>query len=226
MLAGKQVLVVEDNRELQGVLSDFLEVKGAEAGFADNGELALKLAMEHTFDAIIMDVMMPKKDGIQVTQALRDAGCNTPILMLTALNGQDDLLGGFASGVDDFVSKPFQLAELEVRLNALIKRYHGLVAKSLLTFGELSIDQSAHKVTRNGIPLEVNPFMYQILVMLVKAHGQLVSRASLIQALWGDEPPEKDLLRSHIYLLRNVLDKPFDKNMLVTVPRFGLKLEA
>lgn len=226
MLAGRQILVVEDNEELQGILADFLEVKGAEVDFADNGLLGLQLALDNEFDAIILDVMMPKKDGMQVASELRESGCTTPILMLTALNGQDDLVTGFEHGVDDFVSKPFQFPELEARLSALIKRYRGSVAQAALAFGGLSIDQKTHRVAREGHTLEVTPAMYQILLMLVKAQGEVVSRDALIHQLWGDDLPDKDVLRSHIYLLRNVLDKPFSFPMLVTVPKFGFKLVA
>ncbi len=145
VLSGSQILVVEDNEELQGILADFLEVKQAEADFASNGELGLSLALSHAFDAIILDVMMPKKDGMQVARELRLKGCTTPILMLTALNGQSDLLTGFDSGVDDFLTKPFQFPELEARLTALIKRYRGQVAKSMLRFGDIVIDEKSIK---------------------------------------------------------------------------------
>ncbi|MDN3681759.1 response regulator transcription factor [Vibrio tapetis subsp. quintayensis] len=224
MLAGRQILVVEDNEELQGILADFLEVKGAEVDFADNGEQGLQLALENEFDVIILDVMMPKKNGMQMAQELRDSGCTTPILMLTALNGQQDLLTGFESGVDDFISKPFQFPELEARLTALIKRYRGQVAQTLLTYGEISIDQKTHLVTRAGCSVVVAPALYQILLSLVKAQGDIVSREALIYQLWGEDIPDKDVLRSHIYLLRNVLDKPYAYPMLMTVPKSGYRL--
>ncbi|WP_028025678.1 response regulator transcription factor [Enterovibrio calviensis] len=225
MLEHSRILVVEDNEELQGILADFLEVKGAETDYADNGELGLKLALENTFDAIILDVMMPKKDGMQVAKELRENGCTTPILMLTALNGQEDLINGFGNGVDDFVSKPFQFPELEVRLNALIKRFRGQVAPATLSFGPLEIDEKTKIIKREGRSLAATPIMYQILVELVKAQGELVSRETLIQKLWGEDVPDKDVLRSHIYLLRNMLDKPFKRAMLITVPKFGFRLE-
>lgn len=196
-----------------------------EADFADNGELALKLALESEFDAIILDVMLPKKDGMQVARELRQQGCTTPILMLTALNGEQDLLTGFDAGVDDFVSKPFQFPELEARLTALIKRYRGSVAQTRLRFGELVIDEKTHQVTRQNQVLVCSPAMYQILLILIKAQGEIVSREVLIQQLWGDDVPDKDILRSHVYLLRNILDKPFEKPMLKTVPKYGFKLE-
>ncbi len=225
MLENSRILVVEDNEELQGILADFLEVKGAEADFADNGELGLKLALESEFDAIILDVMMPNKDGMQVAKELRENGCTTPILMLTALNGQDDLIIGFGNGVDDFVSKPFQFPELEVRLSALIKRFRGQVAPATLSFGSLVIDEKTKIIQREGHKLATTPVMYQILLELVKAQGELVSRDALIHQIWGYDSPDKDVLSSHIYLLRNTLDKPFKKAMLKTVPKFGFRLE-
>ncbi|MEZ9233180.1 response regulator transcription factor [Vibrio amylolyticus] len=225
MLENSRILVVEDNEELQGILADFFEVKGVETDFADNGELGLKLALENEFDAIILDVMMPKKDGMQVAKELRSGGCTTPILMLTALNGQDDLVSGFDNGVDDFVSKPFQFPELEVRLAALIKRFRGQVATAVSSFGGLVINEKTKLVKRDGHQLTTTPVMYQILLSLVKAQGEVVSRDTIIYQLWGDDIPDKDVLRSHIYLLRNVLDKPFEKAMLKTVPKFGYRLE-
>ncbi|MEZ8825386.1 response regulator transcription factor [Vibrio amylolyticus] len=225
MLENSRILVVEDNEELQGILADFFEVKGVKTDFADNGELGLKLALENEFDAIILDVMMPKKDGMQVAKELRSGGCTTPILMLTALNGQNDLVSGFDNGVDDFVSKPFQFPELEVRLAALIKRFRGQVATAVSSFGGLVINEKTKLVKRDGHQLTTTPVMYQILLSLVKAQGEVVSRDTIIYQLWGDDIPDKDVLRSHIYLLRNVLDKPFEKAMLKTVPKFGYRLE-
>ena len=224
MLERSRILVVEDNIELQGIIADFLEVKEAVADFASDGEQGFKLAMENDFDAIILDVMLPKLDGMQVASKLRQNGVTTPILMLTALNGQEDLLSSFDSGADDFVTKPFQFPELEARLCALIKRNKGLVAKKSLSFGEVIIDEKTHTASRSGQSLNLTPIMFQILRELVKAQGGVVTRDSLIYMLWGDDIPDKDVLRSHIYLLRNALDKPFDFPMLKTIPKHGFQL--
>ncbi|NVN79877.1 MULTISPECIES: response regulator transcription factor [unclassified Vibrio] len=224
MLERSRILVVEDNIELQGIIADFLEVKEAVADFASDGEQGFNLAMQNDFDAIVLDVMLPKLDGMQVASKLRQNGITTPILMLTALNGQEDLLSSFDSGADDFVTKPFQFPELEARLSALIKRNKGLVAKKTLSFGEVIIDEKTHTASRDGKTLTLTPILFQILRELVKAQGEVVSRESLIYMLWGDDIPDKDVLRSHIYLLRNVLDKPFDFPMLKTIPKHGFQL--
>ncbi|MCF7506187.1 response regulator transcription factor [Vibrio sp. L3-7] len=224
MLERSRILVVEDNIELQGIIADFLEVKEAVADFASDGDQGFKLAMKNDFDAIILDVMLPKLDGMQVATKLRQNGVTTPILMLTALNGQEDLLNSFDSGADDFVTKPFKFPELEARLCALIKRNKGLVAQKTLSFGEVTIDEKTHTASRDGQTLTLTPILFQILRELVKAQGGVVSRESLIFMLWGDDIPDKDVLRSHIYLLRNVLDKPFKFPMLKTIPKHGFQL--
>lgn len=224
MLERSRILVVEDNIELQGIIADFLEVKEAVADFASDGEQGLELALHHDFDAIILDVMLPKLDGMQVASKLRQSGVSTPILMLTALNGQQDLLSSFDSGADDFVTKPFQFPELEARLSALIKRNRGLVAQKTLSFGDVAIDEKAHTASRQGQLLSLTPIMFQILRELVKAQGDVVTRESLIHLLWGDDIPDKDVLRSHIYLLRNALDKPYETPILKTIPKHGFQL--
>ncbi|TVU65068.1 response regulator transcription factor [Vibrio atlanticus] len=224
MLERSRILVVEDNIELQGIIADFLEVKEAVADFASDGDQGFKLAMKNDFDAIILDVMLPKLDGMQVATKLRQNGVTTPIFMLTALNGQEDLLNSFDSGADDFVTKPFKFPELEARLCALIKRNKGLVAQKTLSFGEVTIDEKTHTASRDGQTLTLTPILFQILRELVKAQGGVVSRESLIFMLWGDDIPDKDVLRSHIYLLRNVLDKPFKFPMLKTIPKHGFQL--
>ncbi|OED72234.1 two-component system response regulator [Vibrio splendidus ZS-139] len=224
MLERSRILVVEDNIELQGIIADFLEVKEAVADFASDGDQGFKLAMKNDFDAIILDVMLPKLDGMQVATKLRQNGITTPILMLTALNGQEDLLNSFDSGADDFVTKPFKFPELEARLCALIKRNKGLVAQKTLSYGEVMINEKTHTASRDGQTLTLTPILFQILRELVKAQGGVVSRESLIFMLWGDDIPDKDVLRSHIYLLRNVLDKPFKFPMLKTIPKHGFQL--
>lgn len=225
MLASKQVLIIEDNEELQGILADFLEMKGADVDFADNGELGLKLALDDSFDVIILDVMLPKLDGMAVAKQLREQGCSTPILMLTALDGKQDLLNGFGNGVDDFVTKPFDFDELEVRLVALIKRHRKEVVESVFRFGPVSIDPTTREAFREQVELALTPVTFQILLKLVKSAPDMVSRDELISELWGDNPPDHDVLRSHIYNLRYQLDKPFERPLLITIPKLGFRLE-
>ncbi|ACA88508.1 response regulator transcription factor [Shewanella woodyi] len=224
-MALTQLLIVEDNPDVAGILADFFESKGAVVDFATNGELGYKLALEGSFDLIILDLMLPKMDGLTVAKQLRHMGCNTPVLMLTALNDKQDLLKGFASGADDYLAKPFDLDELNARVTALINRHHGKVARGVLKFGSLELDIAKHEVYRSGKKLALTPTCYQILHHLMHKAPNIVKREELIEALWSDTPPSNDILRSHMYQLRNQLDKPFDSPILTTVPKIGFKLE-
>ncbi|WP_144213110.1 response regulator transcription factor [Shewanella donghaensis] len=220
-----KLLIIEDNHDVAGILSDFFEAQDAELDFAANGELGLALALAEDFDAIILDLMLPKMDGLSLCRALRSQGCTTPVLMLTALDNKADLMSGFDSGADDYLGKPFDLDELDVRIKALIKRHRGNVAQALLKFGELELNIARHQVRRKGMLLPLTPTTYQILLLLMKNAPNIVTREQLIESIWGQNPPGQDILRSHVYQLRNQLDKPFEQPMLVTVPKVGLRLQ-
>ncbi len=222
----KKVLLVEDNREIVGILFDYFESEGMVLDHADNGELGLKLALENTFDVIILDLMLPRMSGLEVCEKLRDAGNVTPVLMLTALDNREDMLSGFKHGADDYITKPFDLEILEARLHALIKRYRRTVTETSLEFASLRIDQKTHQAYREGIKLTLNPTTYAILELLCQRAPDVVTRDEIINMLWQDDGPDTDILRSHIYNLRNQLDKPFTSPMLVTVPKVGFRLEA
>ena len=118
-----KLLIIEDNIDVAGILGDYFEAKGMELDFADNGELGLSLAQAFDFDAIVLDLMLPKLDGLSLCKTLRSLGCSTPILMLTALDNKTDLLTGFDSGADDYLGKPFDLDVVDARIQALIKRH-------------------------------------------------------------------------------------------------------
>lgn len=221
----KKILLVEDNREVAGILFDYFESEGMELDYADNGELGLKLALETPFDAIILDLMLPRMDGLTVCEKLREAGNTTPVLMLTALDSREDMLSGFKYGADDYLTKPFDLEILEARLHALIKRYRRTVTETSLEFASLRIDQKTHQASRDGIKLSLNPTTYSILELLCQRAPDVVTREEITDMLWQDNEPNNDVLRSHIYQLRNQLDKPFESSMLVTVPKIGFRLE-
>ncbi len=222
----KRVLLVEDNREVAGVLFDYFECLGMALDYADNGELGLQLALENKFDIIILDLMLPRMDGLTVCNELRNRGNNTPVLMLTALDNREDMLKGFEHGADDYLTKPFDLDILEARMNALIRRYQGAVASTVLTFDEIKIEQKTRKAYRQERLLALNPTTYTILELLCQKAPEVVTREDIAYKLWQEDEPNNDVLRSHIYQLRNQLDKPFDSPMLVTVPKVGFRLEA
>lgn len=216
------ILVVEDQQSIALNIADYMEQKGHVLDFASQGEQGLSLALTNQYDVVILDLNLPVMDGLEVCKQLREqATHHVPIIMLTARDSVEDKITGFTQGADDYLTKPFSLEELEVRCFALARR-HLLQTTNVLTFDQLSIDRKTQQVTRSGKRLELHSMSYRILMVLAQAYPQVVSRSKLSQKLWGDEPTESDALRSHIYQLRNILDKPFDYPMIKTM--HGLSL--
>lgn len=222
-----KILLIEDNREVAGIIFDYFESLGVELDYADNGEMGLQLAMAEKFDLILLDLMLPRMDGLTVCNKLREAGNTTPVLMLTALDNREDMLKGFRHGADDYLTKPFDLEILEARMHALIRRYQGKTAPSVLTYKSLRIDQKTRQAYRDDKLLALNPTTYTILELLCQRAPEIVTRQDIARKLWDDDAtPSNDVLRSHIYQLRSQLDKPFDVPMLITVPKVGFRLEG
>lgn len=219
-----KILVVEDNQQIMETLCDFLELKGHQLDCAYHGEAALVMLQQQRFDIIVMDIMMPKLNGIQTVSRLRQQyHINTPILFLTARDTLDDKLAAFAAGGDDYLVKPFAMEELLVRLEALAKR--GLRQDiNLLQVGELHFDLATHHAVRAGNVLKLSKIQSEILKLLMSHYPAMVSREQLFDAVWQGEAPDSDVLRSHIYALRNALDKGFTKPMLETVHGQGYRL--
>lgn len=220
------ILVVEDQQSIAQNIADYMENKGHVLDFATQGDQGLELALTNHYDLVILDLNLPVMDGLEVCKQLREqASHHVPIIMLTARDSIDDKISGFTTGADDYLTKPFSLEELEVRCLALSRRYL-LQTNHTLTFDQLIIDRKRQQVTRAGKNLELHSMGYRILMILAQAYPQVVSRSKLSQKLWGDEPTESDALRSHIYQLRNMLDKPFDYPMIKTMHGIGFLLNV
>lgn len=220
-----QILVVEDQLNIARNIADYLEGKGHVLDFATQGQQGLELALNNHYDLVILDLNLPIIDGLAVCEQLRaKASRHIPILMLTARDSIDDKVAGFTVGADDYLTKPFSLQELEVRCLALSRR-HLLQSDDVMNIGPLALNRKLETVKRDGQPLNLHTMGYRILTVLMEAYPQVVSRSQLSQKLWGDEPTESDALRSHIYQLRNVLDKPFAFSMLKTRHGVGFVLD-
>ncbi|MGM0633153.1 MAG: response regulator transcription factor [Pseudomonadota bacterium] len=219
------ILIIEDNRDIAANLADYLEPAGHELDFAIDGKGGLKLAAEHTFDVIVLDLMLPGgMDGIEVCRRLRqELQLTTPVLMLTARDQLDDKLSGFNAGTDDYLVKPFSIRELEARLLALARRRED-VTDHRLTVGDLILDTDTLQAERQGHRLDINPVQRKLLTHLMKQSHRVVNRAELEQLIWGDSPPDTDILRTHIYALRRIIDRPFDRPLLHTVHGIGYRL--
>ena len=223
-----RILIVEDNPDILANLYAFLEPKGHALDSAANGYGGLALAAQHEYDVMVLDVMLPGMTGIELCHKIRtELRQSTPVLMLTARDTVQDKVAGFDSGADDYLVKPFSLVELEVRLNALVRRARGQTAgTAVLAVGDLRFDTEKFEVCRAGTPLVLTKTGYIILKCLMSQAPKLVPRDMLEQQVWGEDRPDSDALRTHIHALRQVLDKPFDFAMLRTVSGIGYKLLA
>ncbi len=219
------ILLIEDSAEISANIGDYLASLGHVMDFARAGDQGLSLALDHYYDLIILDLMLPGMDGWDVCDAIRKrAARHIPILMLTARDALDDKVKGFNLGADDYLTKPFALEELAVRCLALSGRKQ-LNQASCLELGELSIDRATREVIRAGKTISLNQIPLKILIALADSHPRIVSRSELCQIIWGDDLTESDSLRSHIYQLRQALDKPFETPMIKTVHGVGFGLD-
>lgn len=222
--AAIRALIVEDNRDICENIAVYLEKHHFILDFAYDGINAMHLAKTSTFDVIVLDLMLPGMDGLRFCQKLRnEADIDTPVLMLTARDTLDDKLKGFEAGADDYLVKPFALQELHARLQALHKRSHGKKDK-LLVVGELTLNRSTLTVHRAGKRIELSPISMKLLQRLMEESPSVVARDTLETLLWADEHPDGDALRSHMYKLRQVIDKPFNKPLIHTIHRVGYRL--
>ncbi len=219
------VLIVEDNRNISEMVGEYLEDRGFEVDYAMDGLDGYRLAAENAYDAIVLDLMLPRLDGVEVCRRLRnEARKATPILMLTARDTLDDKLGGLSSGADDYLTKPFAIRELEARLRALIRRDRRQVGGGVLQVADLVLDPAALRATRAGQELSLSPIALRLLAILMRESPRVVSRQEIEREIWGDDLPDSDTLRSHLYNLRKVIDKPFDRPLLHTVQSAGYRI--
>lgn len=220
-----KILLVEDSAPLAETVGLFLENEGYIVDYAADGLSALHLGVVNRFDAIVLDIMLPGLDGFEVCKRWRqDGGITTPILMLTAKDGLDNKLQGFDAGADDYLLKPFDLPELNARLQALIRRNRGEVQEKVLQVGSLTLDMKNQRVTREGKTLRVTPIGLKVLKILMRQSPSIVLKEDLEREIWGDDPPDSDTLRSHLYQLRKAVDKPFDQPMIHTRQGVGISL--
>jgi len=218
-----QVLIVDDEVDILTTIADQLSLDNIITDCAYNGEQALNLVQKNNYDVIVLDVMMPKLNGINTCQKIRANGCTTPIIFLTARDTLDDKIVGFNAGGDDYLVKPFAMDELLCRIQALSKRV-SRQAISQLQYGELLIDLDSKQVYRNDQLLNLNQIQYKLLKQLITQAPKIVTREQLEYEIWQGEPPDSDSFRSHLYQLRQIVDKPYTFDILKTVRNQGYKL--
>jgi DNA-binding response OmpR family regulator len=216
------LLLIEDHQDIAEMVFAYLEQRGYVVDHAADGLTGLHLAVAHDYDLIILDLMLPGLDGLELCARLRkDGRRDTPLLMLTARDTVDDKEAGLDAGADDYLVKPFELRELGARIRALLRRNRRQVTVELLRVADLTLDTGTLEVKRAGRKLTLTPIGLKLLTVLMKASPQVISRSDLERQVWGESLPDSDTLRSHLYNLRKVIDKPFAEPLLHTIAGAG-----
>ncbi len=222
-----RILVIEDDPELAANLSAGLVDAGYQVSHAMDGELGLAMAQKEAFDALIVDRMLPKRDGLSVISTLRGQGSQTPVLILSALDQVDDRVTGLRAGGDDYLPKPYALSELLARLEALLRRKDSSSAATKLRAGDLELDLLNRTVMRAGKEIDLQPREFILLEYLVRHAGQVVTRTMLLEGVWDLHfDPQTNVIDVHISRLRQKIDKEFPTQLLQTIRGAGYMIKA
>lgn len=221
-----RVLLVEDQARIAAFIRKGLQEEQYVVDVADDGAAALDFAAAAEYDLLILDVMLPRRDGFSVCKELRRRGIHTPVLMLTARDAVDDRVRGLDAGADDYLVKPFAFKELVARLRALARRPAETQAAELRA-GDLMLDSATHHVTRAGQAVELSAREYRLLEFLLRHPGQPVTRLQIAEGVWGfDFDANSNVVDVYIRYLRRKVDDPFETKLIQTVRGVGYKLEA
>jgi len=221
-----QILVVEDEKKVAKALKEGLEAERYQVTVAHTGEDGFYLLNSQTFDFVLLDLMLPGRDGFEIVKTLRERGLQTPVLILTARDTVDDRVLGLDSGADDYLVKPFAFPELLARIRALLRR--GRIGEVLrLEFADLEMDLVTRKVSRSGRTIELTAKEFALLECLLRNQGHVVSREMLARDVWQETAratPLDNVIDVHIARLRRKIDDPFDNKLLKTVRGVGFVL--
>jgi len=218
-----RVLVVEDDPLIGDALAIGLGAEGFVVDLADRGDDGLWMATENDYDAIVLDVMLPGRNGYEICRELRAAGDTTPILMLTAKDGELDEAEGLDTGADDWITKPFSFVVLLARLRAILRRGAGS-ADPVLRAGDLALDPAAHTCRRGDTEIELTRREFELLAHLLHARGRAVTKRELLSAVWGDDEADPAVVGVYVGYLRRKVDEPFGAHAIETVRGVGYRL--
>ena len=221
------VLVVEDDRKISDFIVQGLRQEGYAVDVADNGIDAFQMAMAAAYDAAVVDVMLPRMNGLDVIQDLRREGNLTPVLILSARNSVDDRIKGLQSGGDDYLVKPFSFAELIARLQALVRRATATAEPTTLSVADLTLDLIRRTATRSGQQIELQPREFALLEYLVRSRGKVVSKTMIMDQVWGyDFDPSTNVVESRMSRLRDKIDRDSDMPLIKTIRGAGYVIRA
>jgi len=219
-----RILIVEDNKRLSDSLRMNLEDDGYAIDTAYDGLDGKEMALMGTYDVIILDIMLPEKDGLTVCRELRNKRINTPILMLTARDALDDRVSGLDSGADDYLVKPFEVDELRARIRALLRR-ESTNKSGLLQVADLSLDPATHAVKRSGTPIDLTAKEYSLLEYFMRHPNHLISREMAESSLWSyDHVVSSNVVDVYIRRLRRKIDDPYELKLFETIRGAGYRL--
>ncbi|MBC8601333.1 response regulator transcription factor [Parabacteroides acidifaciens] len=223
-----KILLVEDEVNIASFIERGLLEFGHEVRVAYDGQAGWELVQQEDFELLILDIIMPKMNGLQLCKQYRQTyGYQSPVIMLTALGTTEDIVSGLDAGADDYLVKPFSFQELEARIKALLRRTGAEPAVPLLTCGELTLDPSSHRATRGKVVIDLTVKEYRLLEYLIQNQGMAQSRLTLLKNVWDKNfDTNTNVVDVYVNYLRSKIDKDFDHKMIRTVVGVGYMLEA
>jgi DNA-binding response OmpR family regulator len=218
-------LLVEDNVSLAQTMIAYFDLEGIDCDYASNGSQGLELALLNDYQVILLDINLPRINGLEVCEMIRKQGVDIPVMMLTARDSLEDKLAGFDAGTDDYLVKPFELSELVARVKALFNRRS--LHSMKLEVGPLVMDLSLKTICREGQKLKLTPTCWKLLEILMRESPNVVSREKMQNTIWTEpDLPDSDVLKVHLYKLRQQVDKPFSIKLIQTVSSHGVVIRV
>jgi two-component system OmpR family response regulator len=222
-----RLLLVEDDLKIASFIVKGMKAEGYAVDRAQDGQEGLHMAVTEPYDAAIIDVMLPKLDGLSLIERMRKEKVNTPVIILSAKGSVDDRVKGLQVGGDDYLPKPFAFSELLARVQALIRRGSGLSEPTRLTVGDLTMNLLNREVTRGGQRIELQRLEFSLLEYLMRSAGKVVSKTMIMEHVWDyNFDPQTNVVESRICRLRDKIDRGFDKKLIQTVRGVGYALKA
>lgn len=221
-----RILLVEDDLKIASFIVKGLRATGYAVDHAQDGEEGLHLALTQPYDTAIIDIMLPKLDGLTLIERMRKGKVNIPVIILSAKDSIDDRVKGLQTGGDDYLTKPFAFSELLARVQALIRRASGLAEPTRLTVGDLSMNLLTREVARRGRKIELKPIEFSLLEYLIRSAGRVVSKTMIMEHVWDyNFDPQTNVVEARICRLRDKIDRNFDKKLIHTVRGAGYVLK-
>ena len=221
------ILIVEDDRMMADYVSDGLRRSGFVCTHAADGEEGLVAVLHGGYDAVVMDIMLPKLDGLEIIRRARAAGVRTPIIVLSARGSVEAKVTGLEAGGDDYLAKPFSITELVARVQALLRRASATPEATALREADLKVDVVTHRVTRAGRRIDLQPLEYQLLEYLMRNKGRVVSKTTIMERVWDYAfDPHTNVVEVRVSRLRSKITAPGERELIHTIRRFGYVLEA